>query len=64
LHPDILEFLEPLVQKAADDRADDSLEVNLVDRDIAQFRFGPFKVVPREKIITYLGQTSKYVHSS
>lgn len=27
--------------------------MNLVDRDMAQFRFGPFKVVPREKIITY-----------
>jgi len=62
LHPDISEFLEPLVQKAADDRADDSLEMNLVDRDMAQFRFGPFKVVPCEKIITYLGQTSEYLH--
>lgn len=37
---------------------------NLVDRDMAQFRFGPFKVVPREKIITYLGQTSGYLHGS
>lgn len=63
MHPDILEFLEPLMQKVADDRADDSLEVNLVDRDMAQFRFGSFKVVPREKIITYLGQTSGYLHS-
>lgn len=64
LHADIFpEFLEPLVQKAVDDRADDSLEVNLVDRDMAQFRFGPFKVVPREKIITYLGQTGGYLHS-
>lgn len=39
------------------------MEVNLVDRDMAQFRFGPFKVVPREKIITYLGQTSEYLYS-
>lgn len=31
---------------------------------MAQFGLGPFKVVPREKIITYLGQTGGYLHGS
>lgn len=39
------------------------MEVKLVDRDMAQFGLGPSKVVPREKIITYLGQTSGYLPS-
>lgn len=37
-------------------------EVKLADRDMAQFGLGPSKVVPREKIITYLGQTDEYLH--
>lgn len=39
-------------------------EVKLADRDMAQFGLGLSKVVPREKIITYLGQTDGYLHGS
>lgn len=39
-------------------------EVKLADRDMAQFGLAPSKVVPREKIITYLGQTDGYLHGS
>lgn len=61
-NPDVSGFLEPSVGgsfgEAASDRAGESSRMRPVDRDMAQF--GPSKVVPREKIITYLGQTSRY----
>lgn len=49
--------------EAASDRAGESPRMKQVDRDMAQFGLGPSKVVPREKIITYLGQTSRYPRS-
>ena len=36
----------------------------MADGDMAQFGLAPSKVVPREKIITYLGQTDGYLHAS
>lgn len=52
----ILGFLELSRWKDASDRTGDSSQVNLVRyRDMAQFRLALSKVVPREKIITYLG---------